>query len=66
MRIDQTPINIYYTGSLLLHYQLIFKIFKFNSYLLYSVIVHSGDLHGGHYFALLKPEKDGKWFISFI
>ncbi|CAG8488525.1 10217_t:CDS:10 [Acaulospora colombiana] len=20
-----------------------------------------GDLHGGHYFALLKPEKDGKW-----
>lgn len=23
--------------------------------------MHSGDLHGGHYFALLKPEKDGKW-----
>ncbi|CAJ0637306.1 11152_t:CDS:10, partial [Entrophospora sp. SA101] len=21
----------------------------------------SGDLHGGHYFALLKPEKDGRW-----
>lgn len=25
-------------------------------------MVHSGDLHGGHYFALIKPEKDGKWF----
>ncbi|CAJ0757372.1 9804_t:CDS:10, partial [Entrophospora sp. SA101] len=28
-----------------------------------SVLVHSGDLHGGHYFALLKPEKDGRWFV---
>jgi len=27
-----------------------------------SVLVHSGDLHGGHYFALLRPEKNGKWF----
>lgn len=26
------------------------------------VLVHSGDIDGGHYFALLKPEKDGKWF----
>lgn len=24
--------------------------------------MHSGDLHGGHYFALIKPEKDGRWF----
>ncbi|KAK0549532.1 ubiquitin-specific protease ubp15 [Tilletia horrida] len=31
-------------------------------YKLHGVLVHSGDLHGGHYFALLKPEKDGKWF----
>ncbi|KAF9172197.1 hypothetical protein BGX20_006156 [Mortierella sp. AD010] len=30
-------------------------------YTLYGVLVHSGDLHGGHYFALLKPERDGKW-----
>jgi len=40
----------------------------------YSVFVHSGDIHGGydvhsgeidggHYFALLKPEKDEKWFV---
>lgn len=26
-----------------------------------SVLVHSGDLSGGHYFAFVKPEKDGKW-----
>lgn len=32
------------------------------NYKLHGVLVHSGDLHGGHYFALLKPEKDGRWF----
>lgn len=32
------------------------------NYKLHGVLVHSGDLHGGHYYALLKPEKDGKWF----
>ncbi|KAG5518673.1 hypothetical protein PMAC_002642 [Pneumocystis sp. 'macacae'] len=31
-------------------------------YKLYGVLVHSGDLHGGHYYALLKPEKDGHWY----
>ncbi|KAF9582420.1 hypothetical protein BGW38_000230, partial [Lunasporangiospora selenospora] len=31
-------------------------------YTLHGVLVHSGDLHGGHYFALLKPERNGKWF----
>lgn len=29
---------------------------------LHGVLVHAGDLSGGHYFALLKPEKDGEWF----
>ncbi|PKY26877.1 cysteine proteinase, partial [Rhizophagus irregularis] len=33
-----------------------------HKYLLYGVLVHSGDSHEGHYFALFKPEKDGKWF----
>ncbi|KAI7896065.1 biquitin carboxyl-terminal hydrolase [Mucor mucedo] len=32
------------------------------NYVLHGVLVHSGDIDGGHYFALLKPEKDGKWF----
>lgn len=31
-------------------------------YHLHGVLVHSGDLNGGHYFALIKPEKDGRWF----
>ncbi|KAG0304741.1 hypothetical protein BGZ98_005084 [Dissophora globulifera] len=31
-------------------------------YTLHGVLVHSGDLNGGHYFALLKPERDGKWY----
>lgn len=31
-------------------------------YKLHGVLVHSGDLHGGHYFALIKPEKDGRWY----
>lgn len=31
-------------------------------YKLHGVLVHSGDLNGGHYFALIKPEKDGRWF----
>ncbi|KAL1410390.1 ubiquitin-specific protease ubp15 [Vanrija albida] len=31
-------------------------------YKLHGVLVHSGDLHGGHYFALIKPDKDGRWF----
>jgi len=30
-------------------------------YKLTGVLVHSGDLHGGHYWALIKPEKDGRW-----
>jgi ubiquitin carboxyl-terminal hydrolase 7 len=31
-------------------------------YKLHGVLVHSGDLHGGHYFALLKPERNGNWY----
>ncbi|KAH6918657.1 ubiquitin carboxyl-terminal hydrolase 5 [Coprinopsis sp. MPI-PUGE-AT-0042] len=30
-------------------------------YRLHGVLVHSGDLHGGHYFALIKPDRDGRW-----
>ncbi|KAI9203814.1 uncharacterized protein BJ171DRAFT_459923 [Polychytrium aggregatum] len=32
------------------------------TYALHGVLVHTGDLHGGHYCAFLKPEKNGKWF----
>lgn len=27
-----------------------------------SVLVHSGDLNAGHYYALLRPQKGGRWF----
>ncbi|KAK4048743.1 ubiquitin-specific protease ubp15 [Microbotryomycetes sp. JL221] len=30
-------------------------------YKLHGVLVHSGDVHGGHYFALIKPSADGRW-----
>ncbi|KAF9457164.1 hypothetical protein BDZ94DRAFT_1342402 [Collybia nuda] len=30
-------------------------------YKLYGVLVHSGDLHGGHYFALIKPDRETRW-----
>jgi ubiquitin carboxyl-terminal hydrolase 7 len=31
-------------------------------YRLHGVLVHSGDLNAGHYYAFIKPEKDGQWF----
>jgi len=30
-------------------------------YKLHGVLVHSGDVHGGHYFVLIKPQADGRW-----
>lgn len=33
----------------------------FFNFFFVSVLVHSGDLHSGHYFALIKAEKEGKW-----
>ena len=30
-------------------------------YKLHGVLVHSGDLHGGHYFALIKPDSETRW-----
>ncbi|KAJ3333525.1 hypothetical protein HDU76_007055 [Blyttiomyces sp. JEL0837] len=35
---------------------------KRQNYVLHGVLVHTGDVHGGHYCAFLKPEKNGKWF----
>jgi ubiquitin carboxyl-terminal hydrolase 7 len=31
-------------------------------YKLHGVLVHSGDLHAGHYYAFLKPTKDGNFY----
>jgi len=30
-------------------------------YKLHGVLVHSGDLHGGHYFACIKPDASDRW-----
>ncbi|KAI0029861.1 cysteine proteinase [Vararia minispora EC-137] len=30
-------------------------------YKLHGVLVHSGDLHGGHYFAMIKPDAKERW-----
>jgi ubiquitin carboxyl-terminal hydrolase 7 len=32
------------------------------NYKLHGVLVHSGDVHGGHYFGMIKPEKNSKWY----
>ncbi|KAG0139390.1 hypothetical protein CROQUDRAFT_111631 [Cronartium quercuum f. sp. fusiforme G11] len=32
------------------------------TYRLHGVLVHSGDVHGGHYFVLIKPHPDSKWY----
>lgn len=32
------------------------------NYTLHGVLVHSGDLNAGHYYALIKPEIDSGWF----
>ncbi|PIA18575.1 hypothetical protein COEREDRAFT_91001 [Coemansia reversa NRRL 1564] len=31
-------------------------------YVLHGVLVHSGDLHSGHYFGLLRPTTEDKWY----
>jgi len=30
-------------------------------YKLFAVLVHSGDMHGGQYFALIKPDRESRW-----
>eukprot|EP00127_Corallochytrium_limacisporum_P005023 Clim_evm19s197 gene=Clim_evmTU19s197 len=32
-----------------------------SDYVLHAVLVHSGDLHGGHYVVYIKPELEGTW-----
>lgn len=32
-----------------------------NLYRLHSVLVHSGGVHGGHYYAFIRPSPDGGW-----
>mmetsp|Transcript_19656 Transcript_19656/g.42954 ORF Transcript_19656/g.42954 Transcript_19656/m.42954 type:complete len:1106 (-) Transcript_19656:700-4017(-) len=33
-----------------------------NLYALHSVLVHSGGIHGGHYYAFIRPNLEGQWY----
>ncbi|XP_075520070.1 ubiquitin C-terminal hydrolase 12-like isoform X1 [Primulina tabacum] len=33
-----------------------------NLYTLYSVLVHRGDVHGGHYYAFIRPALSSQWY----
>lgn len=33
-----------------------------NLYSLYSVLVHSGGVHGGHYYAFIRPTLSNQWY----
>jgi len=33
-----------------------------NVYELYSIMIHTGGAHGGHYFSYIKSFEDGKWY----
>ena len=30
-----------------------------------SVLVHSGGVHGGHYYAFIRPTLSDQWYVSF-
>ena len=32
----------------------------------YSVLVHSGGVHGGHYYAFIRPTLSDQWYACFI
>ena len=38
------------------------------AYVLFSVLVHSGGVHGGHYYAFIRPTLSDQWcvFISWV
>lgn len=31
----------------------------------YSVLVHSGGVHGGHYYAFIRPTLSDQWYAFF-
>lgn len=30
-----------------------------------SVLVHSGGVHGGHYYAFIRPTLSDQWYVSY-
>lgn len=33
-----------------------------NTYHLHAVLIHSGDVHGGHYYVYIRPKQGNRWF----
>lgn len=38
---------------------------QFAAHFLCSVLVHSGGVHGGHYYAFIRPTLSDQWYASF-
>jgi ubiquitin C-terminal hydrolase len=36
---------------------------EYYKYTLHSVVVHRGNVHGGHYFAYIRPSVEDKWYL---
>lgn len=32
----------------------------------YSVLVHSGGVHGGHYYAYIRPTLSDQWYVLYL
>lgn len=59
LQIDHRPILIHYTGKMLKRG----NQDRLLTYILCSVLVHSGNVSSGHYFAFIKPTKDKTWYV---
>lgn len=58
MQTDHNHTNMHFMGMTTLSLMIMIRqAYK----AMISVLVHSGDLSGGHYFAFVKPTKDGRW-----
>lgn len=42
--------------------QYVFCFFPLHVFPFYSVLVHSGGVHGGHYYAFIRPTLSDQWF----
>lgn len=43
----------------------LFVVFSHVLFFYYSVLVHSGGVHGGHYYAFIRPTLSDQWYVLF-
>ena len=41
-------------------------LFALHAFVVYSVLVHSGGVHGGHYYAFIRPTLSDQWWTIFF